>query len=319
MRRLIAIVTASLSFSHQLLAEASDIDAQEANNELIDEYLPNSSDDEEDDAQTIYAQATTGTTTPAPTTGAATTAPATDGTTPAATTTPAKKTKKKKKGAATGAAAEAPADATATPAVTGTGHGLQESGMPYKANVDTSIVYSSSNEARKFTDREFKTSTTDIAIALKYLAVLGPMEVGPIIGYQSITVKSTNASDANVNDNLKTGITSFGLGFAFNIGNISQDKMVPFVGMDVLRKSSKATATTDGSTGSVVDTVSTMALAIELGAKYFMGGHVALKPFFKYSKTLSGEDKSEVTGEEAQVASITGGGMNLGMGLVTYF
>jgi hypothetical protein len=52
--------------------------------------------------------------------------------------------------------------------------------------------------------------------------------------------------------------------------------------------------------------------------KYFVGAHLALKPFLSYEMAISGEEKNEST-SPATVASVTGSTLELGLGVAKYF
>ena len=128
-----------------------------------------------------------------------------------------------------------------------------------------------------------------------------------MFSFSSGSEKESGASDA-------TKSSGLGLGgaFVFNLGNIQQDKMVPFVGLKI----EKIAETTDKSSDKTTD--SEMRLGLEGGVKYFLGSHLALKPFLSYQLTMSGEHKVESSGSGAAVSSVTGSDLTIGVGLSTY-
>ncbi len=214
------------------------------------------------------------------------------------------KKKKKKKSAAAGE---------------GVGHGLQESGQPYSANVGLDVEYNKKSEILKYSDKSLKTSVASLHLQLAYFRVLGPIEVGPLLAFSTETNTSSNLTTPTINDVVKTNGLGFGLGFAFNLGNIHQSTTVPFIGLDVLKSSLASTSTTDGVEGKTAVSVSRLDLGVNFGAKIFMGGHVALKPFVSYTILVSGDSKEEITGQDTVVGSLTGNALAVGMGLATYF
>lgn len=98
----------------------------------------------------------------------------------------------------------------------------------------------------------------------------------------------------------------FGGAFFMNFGNIQADKLVPYAGASVMMD----TKTDDSSKA----TKKLTNLGLEGGMKYFVGAHLALKPFLSYEMTLSGEDKRDTS-----VGSVTGNTLQLGVGLAKYF
>jgi hypothetical protein len=200
-----------------------------------------------------------------------------------------------------------------------TGHGNQESGLPYKAGVDMSLIYSSESKTKKYSDKSLKESTTSLGLDLDYLFVLGQIEVGPKITYLSKTDKTPNDTDNTVSDQVKTSAIGFGAAFVLDIGNIHQDSLVPYVDFDLVKENQTVTITTGGTTDSTKYTDSDLRIGLGGGVKIFMGGHIALKPFLKYQMIMSGESKTEVSGSPAVVASVTGSNLSLGMGLAKYF
>ena len=225
----------------------------------------------------------------------------------APTGTPAKVKKKKKKAA------------TGDQAAVGAGHGVQESGLPYKAGVDMSLTYSSESKTKKYSDKSQKESTTAMGLDLDYLFVFGHLEAGPKITFLSMSEKTPNATDNTVSDEKKTSAMGFGAVFVIDIGNIHQDSLVPYVDFDLVKESKTVTSTTGGSSASTKVTDTDMRIGLGGGVKIFMGGHIALKPFLKYELIMSGSTKTEETGQNAVVASVTGNKLSLGMGLAKYF
>ena len=225
----------------------------------------------------------------------------------APTGTPAKVKKKKKKAA------------TGDQAAMASGHGVQESGLPYKAGVDMSLTYSSESKTKKYSDKSQKESTTAMGLDLDYLFVFGHLEAGPKITFLSMSEKTPNATDNTVSDEKKTSAIGFGAAFVIDIGNIHQDSLVPYVDFDLVKESKTVTSTTGGSSASTKVTDTDMRIGLGGGVKIFMGGHIALKPFLKYELIMSGSTKTEETGQNAVVASVTGNKLSLGMGLAKYF
>lgn len=289
----------------------NDNDANAQNYDLIEEYFDSALENNREDVNNPemddnrfnrVAQSTDGTTasdasgSPAPTTESA----------PADDATKSKKTvKKKKKKKGSGEAEVA----------TASGHGTQESGAPYSANVDLGLTYSSTSKTRKYSDTPLKDTSTELELTLMYLFVFGKIEIGPMIAYTSQNEKTQNSSTSTTT----TTITGMGLGgaFYFNIGNIHQDKFVPYAGLTFLRFSAASTSKSEGSS-EIKSSSSSMDAGVELGGKYFMGGHVALKPFLNFDMTLSGDNKDDSSGTEL-VASVTGSKLSLGLGMATYF
>jgi hypothetical protein len=214
-------------------------------------------------------------------------------------TTPKKVLKKKRKKAPAGTAS---ADSGNT-----LGHGSQDSGQPYKANLDFSFSFASSSRNQKYTDRTVKSTSSALQLDLAYLFVFGSMEAGPLLSYSSGSIKESSDSDV-------TKSSGLGLGgaFVFNLGNIQQDKTVPFIGLKIERISE----TTTISSGKTTDIE--MSLGLEGGVKYFLGSHLALKPFLSYQLTMSGEHKVESPDTSASVSSVTGSDLTIGVGLSTY-
>jgi len=271
--------------------------AQAAENDgSLDHYFNRTDSNTNDSNQPLSAQATTEETAPAADGASTSTAPA--GTATDATATPAKKVMKKKKKKA---AATATTDAAAAEGATG--HGTQETGMPYKANIDLGFKFTSQSNTLKFQDLSTKTSATELGLDVTWLFIFSKMEAGPIISYSSTTTKVADVS-------IKSSTMGIGGAFFMNFGNIHADKLVPYAGV-ALRMD---TETNDSSK----ETTKATNLGLQGGMKYFVGGHLALKPFLSYELTLSGEQKDEST-SQASVASITGNKLELGLGLAKYF
>ena len=95
-----------------------------------------------------------------------------------------------------------------------------------------------------------------------------------------------------------------------NFGNIHADKLVPYAGVSLKMN----TETNDSTKETDKDTK----LGLQGGMKYFVGAHLALKPFLSYEMTLSGEKKNEST-TPATVGSVTGSTLELGLGMAKYF
>jgi hypothetical protein len=184
-----------------------------------------------------------------------------------------------------------------------TGHGTQETGLPYKANIDLGFRFTSQSNTLKFQDLSTKTSATELGLDVTWLFIFSKMEAGPIISYSSTTTKVEDAS-------IKSSNMGIGGAFFMNFGNIHADKLVPYAGVSLLMD----TDTDD----SEKETTKTTNLGLQGGMKYFVGGHLALKPFLSYEMTLSGEKKNE-SGSSASVGSITGNKLELGFGLAKYF
>jgi hypothetical protein len=221
-------------------------------------------------------------------------------------TTPKKVLKKKKKKAAAGTESADTGNSL--------GHGSQDSGQPYKANLDFSFSFASSSRNQKYTDKTSKNTSSSLQLDLAYLFVFGSMEAGPMFSFSS-------GSEKEGGDSVATKSSGLGLGgaFVFNLANIQQDKTVPFVGLKIERTSktndvtSKTSAVTSGKTTDIE-----MSLGLEGGVKYFLGSHLALKPFLSYQLTMSGEHKVESSGSGASVSSVTGSDLTIGVGLSTY-
>jgi hypothetical protein len=197
------------------------------------------------------------------------------------------------------------------------GHGLQESGAPYKANIGASFEYASESQSKKFSDKTSKTTATTMSLGLGYLMIFGKFEVGPVLSYSNESSKIPEIIDGNYTKKVvtKTGLGGMGV---FNIGNIQQDKMLPYVATSILRSSS-VDSQTDSSSSTIKITTNITEVAPELGLKFFLGAHLAVNPYFKYILEMSGDEKTEVTGSDATVAAVTGSKMTLGVGLLTYF
>jgi hypothetical protein len=275
-------------------AETTNAQATE-NDGSLDEYFNRTNDDTNDNNQPLSAQATTVETAPAADGAATSTAPA--GTTTDATATPVKKVVKKRKKKAAAANTDMAAIEGAT------GHGAQESGMPYKANIDLGFKFSSQSKTTKFTDRSDKSTETKLGLDVTWLFIFSKMEAGPIFSYLSTTTKEGEAT---------TKGSSMGIGGAFfmNFGNIHADKLVPYAGVSLKMN----TETNDSTKVTNKDTN----LGLQGGMKYFVGAHLALKPFLSYEMTLSGENKDE-SSTSASVGSVTGSNLELGLGLAKYF
>lgn len=203
-----------------------------------------------------------------------------------------------------------------------TGHGAQESGLPYNANVDLSFEYSSESKTKKFKDSSYKDSESTIKLDVTYLFVFGRMEIGPKFSFLSSTTKSDTAiqsTGTKVSSTLKTSGLGLGAGFAFNLGNIHQNKTVPYIGADFQSVTTSGSSSLEGSSDTSKETNKEINLGLEGGLKYFMGGHIALKPFLNYTMTVSGENKLESTGSDALVASVSGSHISLGLGIAKYF
>ena len=299
MKRSLVTVIGLWLISGSLLAAEGVDRAQSAsinsdmNNDPLDEYFE--TDSLPSNHRGLMAQAADGTD------SSATATPATkDGTSSPAAAKSTKKKKKKSVGVA--------ADSLST-----SGHGEQESNLPYKAAVDLDLSYQSENKTQKYSNESYKIATTDISFSLTYLFVFGRFEAGPKIAYSSETMKRSEATTTTVT----TKGTAFGAAFVFNLGNIHQDKIVPFVGIDVDRYSLVASSKQEESDYKESDTETRPGFSA--GAKIFMGGHIALKPMIQYQMVMGGEHKIENPGEDALVASVTGSKLMLGMGLAKYF
>lgn len=270
-------------------------------NDVLAPYFETQSiDNQIDDDRPLTAQSTTE---QPPAEGEATTPPdtateAAPTTEPATKATPPKRTKKKKKKSGV-----IGADGSVTSAGV-VGHGAQDSGAPYRANIELGFDFSSKSQNLKYTNETFKTTSTHIGFDIAWLFVFSKMEAGPLFYFSSDNQKIGSNT---------TKISAFGLGgaFFFNMGNIHSDKFVPYAGVKLLTSSE----TTD-SGSKVTDKMTDF--GIEGGMKYFLGAHLALKPFLRYQMTFSGESKSEAT-KPATVASITGSDLTLGVGLAKYF
>jgi hypothetical protein len=305
------VISAGLLASGFAFANENTNDQNNQSYDLIQEYFDaavennqdNDNNSEADDNRfNRVAESVDGTTA----SDASGTASSTEGT-PADDASKAKKTKKLKKKKKSTTEGEVTASVTS-------GHGAQESGAPYSANVDLGLTYTSTSTTRKYSDTPLKDTDTELELSLKYLFVLGKFEIGPVIEYQSSSKKSQISSASSTT--ATTSKIGFGAALNFNLGNIHQDKMVPYAGINVLKLSTASSDKTDALAESK-SSLSSLDFGIELGAKYFMGAHFALKPFFSYDMTLSGEDKDDSNGSEI-VASVTGSKMSLGLGLATY-
>lgn len=271
--------------------------AQAAENDgNLDHYFNRTDSDTNDSNQPLSAQATTEETAPAADGASTSTAPA--GTATDATATPAKKVVKKKKKKA---AAAATTDAAAIEGATG--HGTQETGMPYKANIDLGFKFTSQSNTLKFQDISTKTSATELGLDVTWLFIFSKMEAGPIISYSSTTTKVGDVS-------VKESTMGIGGAFFMNFGNIHADKLVPYAGVS-LQMDTETNASTK-------ETNKATNLGLQGGMKYFVGGHLALKPFLSYEMILSGEQKDE-SNPPASVGSVTGNKLELGLGLAKYF
>lgn len=276
---------------------AETTNAQATENEgSLDQYFNRTNDDTNDDNQPLSAQATTEETSPAADGAATSTAPA--DTTTDATVTPAKKVVKKKK------KKKASAMASDMAAVEGaTGHGTQESGMPYKANIDLGFKFASQSKTIKFKELSVKSTETKLGLDVTWLFIFSKMEAGPIFSYTSGTTKIGEISIKE---------SSMGLGGAFfmNFGNIHADKLVPYAGVSL-----KMNTETNDSTK---ETDKNINLGLQGGMKYFVGAHLALKPFLSYEMAINGEYRDE-SSSPATVGSVTGSNLELGLGLAKYF
>jgi hypothetical protein len=277
---------------------AETTNAQATENEgSLDQYFNRTNDDTNDDNQPLSAQATTEETSPAADGATTSTVPA--DTTTDATATPAKKAVKKKKKKKAAAAAN-----TDMATVEGaTGHGTQDSGLPYKANFDLGFKFKSMSATQKYADVSTKFSMTELGLDVTWLFIFSKMEAGPIFSYTSGTTK---IGDISIKEN------SMGIGGAFfmNFGNIHADKLVPYAGVSLKMN----TETNDSTEETDKDTK----LGLQGGMKYFVGAHLALKPFLSYEMALSGEKKDEST-TPATVGSVTGSTLELGLGMAKYF
>ena len=289
----------------------SDENRQVADNDSLREYFDDEMGSEISESKK-FAQATEVGATPA---GAAAGSPAGAG---AAAGSPADA------GAAAGSPADAGVKKKKTKKKSGAteaqfGHGLQESGLPYTANVEIGFQFNKSSKTKKYSDNSSQSSSTAISLGIGYLRVLGPIEVGPLVSFLSQTDTSPNSATPTENDVSKTSALGLGLGFAFNIGNIHQNAMVPYIGLGVLKNSTTTVFSTTGATDTTTVTSSELNLDVDLGLKIFMGGHIALKPFVNYTILMSGESKEEITGADTVVGSVTGNTISLGLGLAKYF
>jgi hypothetical protein len=314
-------IMSSLALGNQLESQPA-IERQDLIQEYVDSVWESgeeaaAEEEDLDEGMVLYAQAEDAAKTADP----AATAPSTTTTPPVSDAAPAdgaakpiKKVvkKKKKKKSATDPAADAAAQAGVT-----TGHGLQETGLPYKANVDLSLSYMNKSQTLKYSDKSYKQSSSDIDLDLKYLFILGRFEVGPLISFSSGSMKNDQG------EGVSTTVTSSGMGFGLaaniNFGNIHQDTFVPYAGLDFTRNSiTEKTKQTGGSEAK--ESTTEMAIGLEAGGRYFMGGHIALKPFLNFGMIMSGENKSDNgdgTGEK--VASVSGTKLSIGLGLAKYF
>ena len=298
-----------LSFSSAIALAENESQMNEQNYDLIQEYFETTLDENQDDLENSdtddnrlnrFVQAEEGEkASDASPAASSEETPADD----AEKTKKSSKKKKKKKKSST------------DNAETSSGHGTQDSGKPYFANADLGLTYSSQATTRKYSDKSLKDTETEIDLNLKYLLVLGKIEIGPLISYVSTATKEQLSDSASTTSTV-SGI-GFGAAFVFNLGNIHQDKFVPYGGLNVYRISSSTTSKTDG-TAEEKSSQSALSTGIELGGKYFVGGHVALKPFLSFDLILSGDDKNNATGTEL-VASVTGTSLAAGFGMATYF
>lgn len=270
-----------------------------SNDGNLDQYFNRNADESRDSNQPLSAQAPAEETAPATDESATTTTPPATPTQPGSTgTTPAKKgVKKRKKKAATSATTPGTAVDAAT------GHGAQDSGLPYKANFDLEFKFASQNITTKYEDLSAKSTITEMGLDVTWLFIFSSMEAGPRLAYSS---KNTKSDD----ETAKESSMGFGGAFFMNFGNIQADKLVPYAGASVMMN----TQTNDDAktTRKMTD------LGLQGGMKYFVGAHLALKPFLSYEMTLSGEDKREV-GSDTSVGSVTGSTLKLGVGLAKYF
>jgi len=268
----------------------------------LEQYFQLSNSDEDREERQLHAEDTPEATTP-PDATSTPTAPATSSD---ASATPTKKLKKKKKKAPNGAPST-----DGSVVEIGAGHGLQDSGLPYKANVELDFIFESKTSSEKYKDRTPKTSTSKLGLDVSWLFVFGKMEAGPVLAFENSKEKLDPDSADAESSTTKTNTLGIGAAFNVNFGNIHSDKLVPFAGLSVLRNSKTEEV-------SAKTTTTTIDLGLQGGLKYFVGAHLALKPFIKYEMTLNGEDKDE-SGEAATVASLSGNNINIGLGLAKYF
>lgn len=298
---LLFFVTPSLAF-----AENEPTNSQQ-NVDLIQEYFNSAleENDEVDDSDEVDDNRFNRIAQTEETEKAADGASSSDATTTEDQTKSKKKKKKKKKTSA--------ADASKTEGAAG--HGTQESGLPYWANVETDLTFTSTSTTRKYSDNSLKDTETEIGLDLMYLFVLGRIEIGPLISYSSLTQKEQlSASIATTTTTVKIG---FGTALFINLGNIHQDKFVPYAGLNFARHAVTTSSKTDSESESKLSQTQ-LSSGLELGGKFFMGGHVALKPFVSFDLILSGENKDNTSGTEL-VASVTGTQLAVGLGLAKYF
>lgn len=241
-----------------------------------------------------------------------TTPPATSTTPPTTTTAPGPKPKKvvrkkKKKIPGTSTGESAPVEGAI-------GHGAQDSGLPYKANVELSFTFSSQTQNEKYSDKTYKNSSSDLGLDVAWLFIISRMELGPIIKFTSITEKEASVVA------LKQSGYGIGGAFFFNFGTIHTDKFVPYAGTAFIMSSTSRTTPSLETPGKEDKTTEkTTNIGLQFGMKYFVGAHLALKPFFTYDLTISGEKRTESFGDSPRIGAISGGTMHLGLGLAKYF
>ncbi len=299
-----------LSFMSALALADNEAAIDQQNYDLIQEYFESALDDEDDSenndsgdsplirfAQTDESEKATDATTVTPSEET----PADDA------EKPKKKTKKKRK--------KKKSSSDESTAELGAGHGAQESGKPYYANADIGLTYSSHAKTRKYSDKSLKDTETEINLDLKYLFILGKIELGPLMKYKNNSTKEQLSS--SISQTKLTTAIGFGAAFSLNLGNIHQDTFVPYAGLSFYSLSVASTTKTDGSDESKASQTG-LSAGIELGGKFFMGGHVALKPFLNFDLTFSGDDKNDENGTEL-VATVSGTNLALGLGMATYF
>jgi hypothetical protein len=275
--------------------EAHDSDAAD---DSLDQYFDLDDNDSDATSSPLSAQATTDETAPATDETTATTAPS-EATAPASKPIKKKKKKRKKKPSKTTSVEEN----TASVEGVSTGHGTQDSGLPYKANIDLGFNFSSASSTKKYQDKAEKSSTSQLGLNVTWLFIFSKMEVGPIFRYSTTSVKEDDFTE-------KSNTLGIGGAFFMNFGNIHSDKLVPYAGVSVLMD----TISNDSSK----ETTKKTNLGLQGGLKYFLGAHLALKPYLSYELTLSGEEKDE-SSDPATVGSLTGSKLDLGIGLAKYF
>ena len=198
------------------------------------------------------------------------------------------------------------------------GHGLQDSGLPYTADISVNVGYLSKKLTIKYSDNSTTVATTSLALNISYLRLFGPLEVGPILSFLQHSDTTTGTATTG-SFTVKASGLGFGLGCVFNIGDINQSTMVPYVGLGILKESLTSVTKASAVTTSTTNTDSKLNMNVDLGLKIFMGSHVALKPFFAYKMLLSGDTKEAITGSDTTVGSLTGNEISAGMGIATYF